>query len=107
MISISRVLGALALAVGIAGSGGCKSKFDKAVSEMGDWRDKMCACPDKACADEVHKDWREWRGLTKRSLKGEKPSKDQDDGWTNAQSELEKCRAKFANTGSAAPKPTP
>jgi hypothetical protein len=95
MKNISRYLGAFTLALGIAASGGCKNKFDKAISEMGDWRDKMCACTDKACADQVNQAWREWRGATKRSLKPDKPTQEQDYEWEQAQSELEKCRAKF------------
>jgi hypothetical protein len=92
---VVRMKNVIALALSIATLGGCSNKFDKAVSEMGDWADKMCACSDKDCADTVSKEWREWRGATKRGLKGEKPSKDQEDGWLKNQTRLEECRGKF------------
>jgi hypothetical protein len=49
-------------AVGVVMAFGCGSKdpLDKAISGLEDWKGKMCACKDKACADKVHEDYKKW-----------------------------------------------
>lgn len=36
--------------------GGCKDKWDKALSDFEGLKDKMCECKDAACADKVDAD---------------------------------------------------
>jgi predicted nuclease with TOPRIM domain len=37
----------------------CKSKADQAISDLSGLKDKMCACKDKACAEDVQKEFKE------------------------------------------------
>jgi hypothetical protein len=70
----------LAIAMGLLlGLGACSNKFDKALSELEGFKDKMCACKDKDCAEKVEKDYREWtKSLMEKFDKDSKPSEDQD-----------------------------
>jgi flagellar motor switch protein FliM len=101
--------------VGMLALGACsKGKFEQALSEMSDLKDKMCACTDKACADKVQEDFRSFRKsmkdrFTKDELKN--LSKEDDKKGRELQSGMDECRRKFADTssttGSAAPAPAP
>src|SRR5258708_3057199 len=59
--------------VGLAlGLGACgKDKIDQAISDLEGWKDKMCACKDKACTDDLEKDYRTWRKEMKSSMSKE------------------------------------
>ena len=62
----------------LLGLGACSNKFDKAISEAEGFKDKMCACKDKECAEKVDKDFHEWRkGMKEKFSKDDKPSDDQ------------------------------
>jgi hypothetical protein len=75
-----------------------KSKFDKAMSEESDWKDKMCACSDKDCVDKVQKDYKEWDKNMKsdfneddlKNLSGDQISKAM-----KLEEEMRTCRHKF------------
>ena len=55
-------LSMFAFAVGSVLAMGCGSKepIDKAIAGMEDFKAKMCACKDKACADKVNEDMAKW-----------------------------------------------
>ena|SRR5215813_2836543 len=84
------VLGALLLV------GGCKDKFEKAVSEMEGFKDKLCACKDKACADGVKKEMDEWeKGMAEKFSKDEKPPEKMMEKVDKIESEMRTCAKKF------------
>ena len=98
----------------LAGLSGCgkKDKFDEVLGEMGGFKDKMCACPDKACVDKVQDEWRVFRkGMKEKVGKDAKPSEAQDKRGRELDEEMRKCRKKYDaaegadGSGSAAPAP--
>ncbi len=78
----SAALVAIAAAVAAIGSTGCKKKrggeveIGRMIREMRGFKDRMCACKDKACADEVTAAVKSWsEDLAKSGLMdGHKPS---------------------------------
>jgi hypothetical protein len=53
---------------------GCKDKWDKALAEAEVFKDRMCACKDKACVDDVKKERLAWdASLKERRGKDETP----------------------------------
>jgi hypothetical protein len=94
----------------LVGLGGCgsKDKFDEVLGEMGSFKDKMCACTDKACVDKVQDDWRTFRkGMKEKISKDLKPTDAQDKKARELDDEMRTCRRKFdapeGGAGSAAP----
>jgi len=68
------------LVVGLLlGLGACSSKLDKAIKESEGWRDKMCECKNKECAEKVQTDFKAWRKEMREKFKDEKdqPSEEQ------------------------------
>src|SRR5690606_4382060 len=49
-------------AAGIVLAMGCGSNdpLDKAIAGLEDWKNKMCACKDKACVEKVQEDYKKW-----------------------------------------------
>jgi len=87
------------LAVGACG----KNKIDKVISDEEGFRDKMCACKDKACADAVHKDFKDWQSKTELSEEDEKKAtEDQKKKFDDVNHAMRECRHKFD-----APEPPP
>jgi len=56
----------------LIGLGACSNKIDKAISELEGWKDKMCACHDKDCAEKVEKDFAAWNKEMKEKFKDDK-----------------------------------
>jgi len=56
----------------LIGLGACSNKIDKALSELEGWKDKMCACKDKDCAEKVEKDFDAWNKEMKAKFKDDK-----------------------------------
>jgi hypothetical protein len=55
---------------------GCrdKDKWDKMLAEAEDFKDKLCACKDKACVDGVDQDMKAWdKAMNEKLGKDEKP----------------------------------
>lgn len=77
--------------------GACKkSKWDKAMSDMEGFRDKMCACKDKACTEDVHKSYREWqKSLMTDMGKDEKPPDNIIEKGDKIEGEMKDCRRKY------------
>lgn len=85
---------------------GCgKNKFDQAVSEMESLKDRMCACSDKACADKVSDDYKEWRKSMKEKFTKEddkNASEEQTRRAKDADKAFHECRSKLKDSGDKA-----
>ncbi len=98
-------------AVGVVMAFGCGSKdpLDKAISGLEDWKGKMCACKDKACADKVHEDYKKWENdVMEPMFKGKKESdmpKDKMEKAEKLDDARKDCRRKFAEAAPAADAP--
>ena len=57
----------LVLLAGMVLATACGSKADNALSELEGFKNKMCECKDKACAEGVEKDMEEWAKKMKDS----------------------------------------
>ena len=96
-------------AVGVVMAFGCGSKdpLDKAISGLEDWKGKMCACKDKACADKVHEDYKKWENdVMEPMFKGKKESEMPKDKMAKAEKlddGRKECRNKFREAEPAAP----
>ncbi|HEY4243845.1 MAG TPA: hypothetical protein VGM88_28725 [Kofleriaceae bacterium] len=91
MRNIMLVAGML-LAVGACG----KNKVDKLLSEEDGFKDKMCACKDKACTEGVQKDYKDWQkniNMSEDDMK--KMSKDQMDKGEATEKAMRDCRHKY------------
>ncbi len=85
-----------------------KNKWDKALSDMEGYKDKMCACKDKACADDVHKQYKDWQKGMMADMKDEKePPKDVMDKGDKLEHDMKECRKKVAGGDEMAPPPPP
>ncbi len=73
---------------------GCRGsdKLDKALDEQRRLKDRMCACPDKACADAVDADYTAWRTRTREAAGTDRPSESQDYKGRVIRDELDACR---------------
>ena len=87
---------------------GCSDKWDKAISELDGFKDKMCACKDKACTDGVKKDMEAWETKMKDTFKkDEKPPEKLIEKGDKIEKEMRECRktvekAAGAEAGAAA-----
>lgn len=86
---------------------GCKkNKWDQAVSDTEGFRDKMCACKDKACTEDVHKQYKDWeKGMMDKMDKDEKPSDSVIEKAEKAEKEMKECRKKFRDAEAPAAPP--
>lgn len=84
---------AVILALAIVTAVGCRQDpFEAALAETRRFRDRMCACADKACVDAVATSYRAWRTRTRASAGGERPTSGQDYQGRVLHAELEACR---------------
>ena len=76
-----------------------KSKWDQAASAAEGFRDKMCACKDKACTEQVRKDEKDWQKAHEDMFKDIKDPKDIPKDFMEKMDKVEKeerdCRHKF------------
>jgi hypothetical protein len=80
---------------------GCsKGGLDGKLDELSGIKEKMCACPDKACADAQHEAYIGWK---KGNSKEDKPNEDQQKKFEALRTALQDCRHKFDAPGGAAP----
>jgi len=73
-----------------AGGGGGGGGLE---SEMSKFKDKMCACDSKECADKVHEDYNAWAKGAREEEK--KLPQDQRDKLKAMDHEVKACRRKF------------
>lgn len=66
------------------------------LTQVGEWRDKMCACADKACTDQLSSEFRAWRKSLPRATGpgSDDPLEKLGDPWEKAEAELKVCRKK-------------
>ena len=65
------------------------------LTQVKEWRDKMCACGDAACADRTYDEFRAWRKSLPRVEDGPGPSDPLERlgaPWETAEAELKVCR---------------
>lgn len=75
---------------------GCGSKGgDKIITEFEGFKDRMCKCADKACADKVTADATEWMTKMAESMKDTKPTKEQDEKFDKLDDEMKACAKKL------------
>lgn len=79
------VLG-LGLGLGACGGGGI-------AGEVSDWKDKMCKCADKDCAEKTWDDYKNWRSGKKSSAK--ELSKGDMEKIMSSEKEMKECRNKL------------
>ena len=102
---------------GIVFAIGCgkKSPIDDALKGLEEYKGKMCACKDKACADKVHDDYKKWENdVMEPKMKGIDPSKidkSKMEKGDKLDKEMKDCRHKFdapeAPAGGEAPAAPP
>jgi hypothetical protein len=91
--------------------GACKKKgggdAGEALAKMKEFKDQMCKCADKACADKVQADMGKWsEAMAKTAEKDQKPDEATMKEMTAVGDEYSKCMAKAmgaGDAGSAAP----
>ena len=82
---------------------GCSDKWDKAISQMDGFKDKMCACKDKACTDGVEKEVSAWESTMKDTFKkDEKPPEKLIEKGDKIEKEMRECRKAVGKTAGAA-----
>ena len=67
----------------------------KIISEYGGYKDRLCKCADKACADKVAEEAEAWMGKQAESMEKMKPTKEQDEQFDKIENEMEACAKKF------------
>ncbi len=83
--------------------GACKKdKWEQAVSDEKGFRDKMCACKDKACTEDVHKQYKEWeKGMEDKIGKDDKPPEKVMEEADKVEREMKDCRKKYRDEAAA------
>jgi hypothetical protein len=80
-----------------------KDKWAQAVSDEKGFRDKMCACKDKACTEDVHKQYKDWeKGMGEKMGKDEKPPDNVMEEAEKVEKEMKDCRKKFRDADAPA-----
>ena len=92
MKNLMRAGAVLALAFGL---GACGSKGSEAIAKMKSFKNSMCACKDKACAEKVTKDMSDWQEKNASKYKDYKPSESEMKEAASISEELSKCTMKL------------
>jgi hypothetical protein len=105
MRKISMFAAGVLLAIGC----GKKDPVDKAIAGLEDWKNKMCACKDKACVDKVHEDYKKWENDTLEPMMKGLDEKNIDKGKMEKGDKLDQerkeCRRKFSEPAEGAAPP--
>ena len=72
---------------------------DGVIKEYEGFKDKMCACKDKACAEKVEADAMAYLMKAAEKFKDSKPSKEQDEKFDKIQDAMEECSKKLEGGG--------
>jgi hypothetical protein len=98
MIASMKKLSLLALSVGLAfGLSACGSS-DDLVGKMKSFKDKMCACKDKACAEAVDKEEDAWEETLEKKYKDKEPDQKTMEAFDKVKDEYRACRDKAAGS---------
>jgi hypothetical protein len=90
---------------------GCKKKdpVDEVIAGLEDWKNKMCACKDKACVEKTHEDYKKWEDtVLEPKMKGmdeKKIDKAKMEKGDKLDDERKECRRKFRDAEPAAAPP--
>jgi hypothetical protein len=82
-----------------------KDRFDRVLDDMQAYRDRMCACPDVACADKVTTEMRGYQATLAERTGGGSASDEQERAGRKLQAELRDCRKLLSPPAAPAPKP--
>lgn len=75
---------------------GAGAGFDEVLTRLADYKTQMCACADKACADQVRDGWKAYRATMKGRLgSAATPSDEQDARGKVIDTEMKACLGKF------------
>ena|SRR5436190_4853607 len=82
---------------------GCKKggDADKIISEYSGFKDRLCKCADKACADKVTQESEAWMAKQVEAMSKTKPTKEQDAKFDKIEDEMEACAKKFSEAAPA------
>src|SRR4029079_12222914 len=98
-ISMKKISIAFLAALSLA-SFGCKKKGGaEASAKMTEFRDRMCACKDKACADKVNDDLTKW---TQEQAKEAKATEEDNKKMMQMSEEMRKCMQKIITDAASA-----
>jgi hypothetical protein len=81
---------------------GSRPGADGILDAMRRFKDKVCACRDKSCVEEVEKEMMEWAMNNMDKMKNMKPTKAQDEAADKIEDEMDKCKERLSG-GEAAP----
>ena len=94
-------------AVSLVSFAGCKKHggTGDAIAKMTDFKDKMCKCADKACADKVTEEMTKWgqEAAKAGADKQEKISEEETKKMASVTEEMTKCMTKAMMAGAGAP----
>jgi hypothetical protein len=90
--SATTTTGGTATALGSAAPAESNDSFEKAIVALEDFRTKMCACKDVPCVEKVQADFQLWRMELKKTISGQKPTKDQDQRGNAIDRAMKECR---------------
>lgn len=94
------------LLAGITFAAACGSKADNALSDLEGFKDRVCACKDKECADGVKKDMREWKKkMRDEGIKKSELTDDQKKRAKEIDKEMDSCAEKFRESKPKMDKP--
>jgi hypothetical protein len=92
---MKKILFAVASMALMAGSGCGGGGADEILGKMRGFKDKVCACKDKACVEGVEKEMMEWAMKNMDKMKNMKPTKAQDEAADKIEDEMDKCKEKL------------
>jgi len=101
-----------ALFVGLAGCGKKADRFDEVLDKLESFKQRLCACQDTSCSDNVWDEWTAYRKEVKSQVGGARPNASQDkrgreltEAMNACRTELRKAAAPFAEAARAAKEP--
>jgi hypothetical protein len=84
----------------VFGLGACgKSAGDEALSKLEGFKNQICACKDKACAEKVSEEMTKWGEEFQKNNKDKEPSKEQMEKAAKITEELGECMTKLMTGG--------
>ena len=99
---------AIIAALSLLSFAGCKKSGggSNAIAKMGEFKDQMCKCTDKACADKVAEAMTKWTQEFAKEAGGDKaakPSEEDTKKTTQIMEEYTKCQGKAMQAGATPP----
>ena len=92
---MKKILIAVASMALMTGSGCGGGGADEILGKMRGFKDKVCACKDKACVEGVEKEMMEWAMKNMDKMKNMKPTKAQDEAANKIEDEMDKCKERL------------